>query len=182
MACRWFIAEVRIGPIEALTLPVRRDFVSRGRVVSVNISRLSVGLVRNRPYITSDELFRWPALCLAQWSGYVGQLFQSSAKIYSRPGWMQIVQITAIDRRPVINGRHWVSGARSVTSEPRDALLISWSTFTLLSLPLAADVDFGLDSCILPSVTHCGDLGVTITSDLSFTQYITKIVSKAHES
>ena len=44
----------------------------------------------------------------------------------------------------------------------------------------AADVDLRLDSCILPSVTHCRDLGVTITSDLSFTQYITEIVSKAH--
>jgi len=44
----------------------------------------------------------------------------------------------------------------------------------------AADVDFRLDSCILPSVTHCRDLGVTITSDLLLTQYITELVSKAH--
>ena len=32
----------------------------------------------------------------------------------------------------------------------------------------------------LPNVTYCCDLGITITSDLSYTQYITEIVSKAH--
>ena len=45
---------------------------------------------------------------------------------------------------------------------------------------MAVDVDFRLDSCILPNVTYCRDLGITITSDLSYTQYITEIVSKAH--
>ena len=31
------------------------------------------------------------------------------------------------------------------------------------------------------TVTHCRDLGVTIVSDLSSTQYISEIVSKAHQ-
>ena len=30
-------------------------------------------------------------------------------------------------------------------------------------------------------VTHCRDLGVTVVSDLSSTQYISEIVSKAHQ-
>ena len=34
---------------------------------------------------------------------------------------------------------------------------------------------------MLPNVTYCRDLGVIITSDLSSTQYITEIVSKAHQ-
>jgi len=34
---------------------------------------------------------------------------------------------------------------------------------------------------VLPNVTYCRDLGVIITSDLSSTQYITEIVSKAHQ-
>jgi len=33
---------------------------------------------------------------------------------------------------------------------------------------------------LLPTVTHCCDLGVRIVSDLSSTQYISEIVSKAH--
>jgi len=45
---------------------------------------------------------------------------------------------------------------------------------------MAVDVSFKLDSCVLPSTTHCHDLGVTITSNLSSIQYITETVSKAH--
>jgi len=35
---------------------------------------------------------------------------------------------------------------------------------------------------LLPTVTHCCDLGVRIVSDLSSTQYISEIVSKAHQT
>ena len=45
----------------------------------------------------------------------------------------------------------------------------------------AVDADFTLGGNVLPAVTHCRDLGVTILSDLSSTQYISKTVSKAHQ-
>ena len=44
----------------------------------------------------------------------------------------------------------------------------------------AVDADFILSGNVLPTVTHCRDLRVTIVSDLSSTQYISEIVSKAH--
>ena len=43
------------------------------------------------------------------------------------------------------------------------------------------NTDFRLAENVLPNVTYCRDLGVIITSDLSSTQYITEIVSKAHQ-
>jgi len=46
----------------------------------------------------------------------------------------------------------------------------------------AVDADFILSGNVLPTVTHCRDLGVTIVSDLSSTQYISEIVSKAHQT
>jgi len=45
----------------------------------------------------------------------------------------------------------------------------------------AVDADFILSVNVLPTVTHCRDLKVTIVSDLSSTQYISEIVSKAHQ-
>ena len=45
----------------------------------------------------------------------------------------------------------------------------------------AVDADFTLGGNVLPAVTHCRDLGVTIVSDLSSIQYISEIVSKAHQ-
>ena len=45
----------------------------------------------------------------------------------------------------------------------------------------AVDADFILSGNVLPTVTHCRDLGVTTVSDLSSTQYISEIVSKAHQ-
>ena len=45
----------------------------------------------------------------------------------------------------------------------------------------AVDADFILSGNVLPTVTHCRDLGVTIVSDLLSTQYISEIVSKAHQ-
>jgi len=46
----------------------------------------------------------------------------------------------------------------------------------------AVDADFILSGNVLPTVfTRCRDLGVTIVSDLSSTQYISEIVFKAHQ-
>jgi len=45
----------------------------------------------------------------------------------------------------------------------------------------AVDADFILSGNVLPTVTHCRDLGVTIVSHFSSTQYISEIVSKAHQ-
>ena len=45
----------------------------------------------------------------------------------------------------------------------------------------AVDADFILSGNVLPNVTHCRDLRVTIVSDLSSTQYTSEIVSKAHQ-
>jgi len=54
---------------------------------------------------------------------------------------------------------------------------------TKIGCGTAVDADFILSGTgnVLPTVTHCRDLGVTIVSDLSSTQYITEIVSKAHQ-
>ena len=45
----------------------------------------------------------------------------------------------------------------------------------------AVDVDFIFTGNVLPTVTHCRDLGVTIVSNLSSTQYNSEIVSEAHQ-
>ena len=45
----------------------------------------------------------------------------------------------------------------------------------------AVDADFILSGNVLPTVNHCRDLGVAIVSDLSSTQYISEIVSEAHQ-
>ena len=38
-----------------------------------------------------------------------------------------------------------------------------------------------IDGCLLPTVTECRDLGVTMTSDLSMFNHISVIVAKAHQ-
>ena len=38
-----------------------------------------------------------------------------------------------------------------------------------------------IDGCLLPIVTECRDLGVTMTSDLSMSNHISVIVAKAHQ-
>ena len=52
---------------------------------------------------------------------------------------------------------------------------------TKIGCGTAVDADFILSGNVLPNVTHCRDLRVTIVSDLSSTQYTSEIVSKAHQ-
>ena len=43
------------------------------------------------------------------------------------------------------------------------------------------DNSYHIDNNVLPEVTSCRDLGVTITNDLSPTLHINEIVRKAHQ-
>ena len=45
----------------------------------------------------------------------------------------------------------------------------------------SVDADFTLGGNVLPAVTRRRDLGLTIVSDLSSSQYISEIASKAHQ-
>ena len=60
-------------------------------------------------------------------------------------------------------------------------LSVSVDKCSVLKIIIAADADFTRSGNVLPTVTHCRDLGVTIASDLSSTRYISEIVSKAHQ-
>ena len=42
-------------------------------------------------------------------------------------------------------------------------------------------VDVSLSGAVLPHVTSCRDLGVTVASDLSFSVHVKNIVAKAHQ-
>jgi len=42
-------------------------------------------------------------------------------------------------------------------------------------------VDVSLSGAVLPYVTSCRDLGVTVASDLSFSMHVKNIVAKAHQ-
>jgi len=70
--------------------------------------------------------------------------------------------------------------------------LVQWSdTWQLpISINRYCELDIGkvtynsdvhINGCTLPVVTHTCDLGVIVSSDLSFSVHITDIVSKAHQ-
>ena len=62
-------------------------------------------------------------------------------------------------------------------------LSVSVDKCSVLKIGCGTEVvaDSILSGNVLPTVTHCRDLEVTVVSDLSSTQYISEIVSTAHQ-
>ena len=61
--------------------------------------------------------------------------------------------------------------------------LKQWTYYLWYGCGTAVDADFIRGGNVLPTVTHCRDLGITIVSDLSSTQYISETPeSKLHRA